>query len=164
MRRLATANVASLSRRRGRAMIGPIVIQGRKPDNVVELRGASMGAVLIMRRPPMVRSPETSIRWYAGCHARLFLEERTYVIVPAYPARRSKSFFALDELSLAPLPANPKVVAAAYFPTEVSGWRFEFFAEDPDHPDAKAEVWISPVLQAHAGCGFFKAPCWGPRS
>ena len=143
-------------------MIGPIVIQGREPSNVVELMDISMGALLIMRRPPVVRSPETSVRWYVWCQAQIALPpDRTLVSIPAYPARRGHSFFVADELSLEPLPALPRVVAVAYFPTEVLSWRFEFYAEDPEHPDAKADVWVGPSLRAPGGCGFFKTPCRG---
>ncbi|MCC6556021.1 MAG: hypothetical protein IT372_23920 [Polyangiaceae bacterium] len=144
-------------------MIGPIVIQGRKPENVVELNGASRGAVLLMRRPPVVSSREAGVRWYVGCQALLLLQERTYVTVPAYPARRGKAFYPLDELALTPLPAIPKVVAAAYFPADVFAWWFLFCADDPEHPDAKADVWVYPMLHAHDACGFFKAPCRGSR-
>ena len=144
-------------------MIGPIVIQGAEPsNNVVDLKEFSTGALLIMRRPPVVRSRETNVRWYVWCQALLLLPPgSTFVSVPAYPARRDHSSFVADELSLGPLPALPKVMAVAYFPTEVLSWRFEFYAEDPEHPDAKAEVWVGPIVRAPGGCGFFRTPCRG---
>ena len=138
-------------------MIGPVTVQGRGPSNVVELSGQHTGALLVMRRPAMVRSRETGIRWYVGCQAEILLQERTFVHVPAYPPRRRRSYFVDDELPLAPLPAVPRVVAVAMFPMEVLGWRFEFFADQPEHPDAAAEVWVHELAQVHASCGIFRA-------
>lgn len=138
-------------------MIGPVVVQGRAPSNVIELGGASYGVLVVMRRPAMVRSQATAIRWYIGCQAEILLNERTLVTVPAYPRRRIGSVI-IDELALAPLPAAPRVVAGAYFPLSVARWRFEFSTDEPDHPDATAEVWLHELRQEPAACGLFRAP------
>ncbi|HSN99368.1 MAG TPA: hypothetical protein VLS89_13825 [Candidatus Nanopelagicales bacterium] len=72
-------------------MIGPVIVQGRGPSNMVELLGPCTGALLVMRRPAMVRSRDTGIRWYVGCQALILAQERTFVHVPAYPPRRRRS-------------------------------------------------------------------------
>lgn len=143
-------------------MIGPVVIQGRAPSNVIELKsGATFGALLVMRRPAIVRSRDSAIRWYVGCQVEMLLNERTFVRVPAQTRRRISAGIVDDELALAPLPSVPRVVAVAYFPLDVAAWRFEFTADEPEHPDATAEVWVQELRQPPSACGLFKVPFRG---
>jgi len=151
-------------------MIGPVVVQGLKPSNVLELKEPSTGVLLVMRRPPMVQSRETAVRWLVWCQA--VLETRVgdpadtpppLVTVPPSPARRARHFVA-DDLLLPPLPAVARAVAVAYYPLRVPAWRFEFSTDQPEHPDAKAEAWAFAIQAPHVGCGIFRAPYRaGPR-
>lgn len=141
-------------------LIGPVIIQGREPSNVIELINGSTGALVMMRRPAMVRSQNSSVRWSVGCQAQMLLNDRVFVTVPAHPRRRGN----LNELLLPPLPVALRAVAVAYFPMEVLGWRLEFFADQPEHPDAKAEVWVRALVGSFASCGIFRTPCREART
>ncbi|HZX00739.1 MAG TPA: hypothetical protein VFF45_00700 [Bacilli bacterium] len=145
-------------------MVGPVVVQGLKPSNVLELKEEPSTAVLlVMRRPPMVRSRETRIRWSVAC--QVVIESRNggsgdgalVVSVPPSPSRRS-GYFVGDELLLPPLPAAARPVLVVYFPLPAAMWRFEFSADVPEDPDAKAEAWAFAFQTPHVNCGMFKVP------
>jgi hypothetical protein len=148
----------------------PVVIKGLAPANVLEIDDPATAVLLIMRRPAMLRNREASVRWFATCQVSLtrsppkpITDETPMVTLPAYPPRRSRGaphVFA-DELPLTALPAGFRAIAIAYYPLEIAFWRFEFFTDQRENPDATAEALGFPIRTPHLGCGLFRTPCRG---
>jgi hypothetical protein len=145
-------------------MVEPVIVRGIAPSNVLDVSGASTAVLLVMRRPSMVRSRHAKVRWFVWCQVALEArvnapagEKAQMVSVPAHPPRRFRvePIFVADELPLAPLPAHLRAVAVAYFPVPVRLWRFEFFTDQQQDPDASAEAWAFPMHTQHTDCGFF---------
>ena len=145
----------------------PMVVKGIAPQNVLEVKELATAVLLIMRRPAEVRQRGSKVAWFVWCqvevgpHEMGLPHERTVLVsVPAFPARHfeAEPAFVADELPLAPLPAYPRAVALAFYPLPVISWRFEFFTDQQQHPDATAEAWAFPIRANHADCGLFQAP------
>src|SRR5262245_62045861 len=148
-------------------MSAPVIIKGREPENVLEVSAPCTSVLLVMRRPAAVRNRDAKVKWFVSCQvgvsARVIgagISGIAWITVPAFPRRRVKlePYFVADELPIAPLPAALRAVAVAYYPLVVRRWRFEFFAEKPQDPDATAEALAFPVLANRPDCGFFRTP------
>jgi len=145
----------------------PTILRGNEPSNVLEVATPSTAVLIVMRRPAMVRSRDLRVQWLAWCQVAIESRnvglsdaEPTLITVPAYPPRRRRADppMATDELCIPPLPSNPRAVAVAYYPLPVKSWRFEFYTDQHQDPDATAEAWAFPIQAQHADCGFFRTP------
>jgi len=148
-------------------MRSPMIVKGIAPENVLEVSDPATAILLIMRRPAEVRHRGSKVGWFVWCQVEvnprdmeLPNERKVLVSVPAHPARRfeAEPAFVADELPLAPLPAHPRAVALAFYPLPVVRWRFEFFTDQQQDPDATAEAWAFAIDTPHLDCGIFQAP------
>lgn len=148
-------------------MITPVTVKGIAPANVLEVNQACNAVLLVMRRPAAVHHRRAKVRWFVWCQVGLHPrdiglpnETTALVSVPAHPARRSEGepLFVADELPLDPLPAHLRAVALAFYPVRVRRWRFEFFTDQAQDPDATAQAWAFPLRSLQTECGIFRAP------
>jgi hypothetical protein len=144
----------------------PVMIKGIAPANELKITTPATAVLLVMRGPPVRRNPEARVRWFVCCQVSLAATESDLaknppmVSIPAYPPRRFpvEPHLAADELPLAPLPTNLCAVAIACYPLDSILWRFEFFTEQRQDPDASAEVLGFPIRTPHLECGLFRTP------
>src|SRR5262245_24397283 len=132
----------------------PVVVKGIAPSNVLDVWVPCTAVLLVMRRPASVRNRDSKVKWFVSCQVGVSaqaigvgLSGMAMITVPAFPRRRFKvePHLVTDDLPLAPLPAALRAVAVAYYPLRVRLWRFEFFADVPQDPDATAEALAFPV-------------------
>ena len=149
-----------------------MMIQGIAPENVLKITAPSTAVLLLMRRMATLRNPEARIRWSVYCKVAFaasaddLSKDPPLVSLLAYPPRRlpDEPYATVDELLLMPLLANLCAVAIAYYPLEVFFWRFDFFTDQRQDPDATAEVLALPIRTPSLGCGLFRTPFRGSQA